>query len=89
MNKMAFSEVRAITSEYSELTFKSRGSYSYACGTFEIILCHLVADLPKHKQAEFAAMMKANLDRELHKVATERSEMLDCWKQHLHFDQTA
>jgi hypothetical protein len=68
MSKMNFSEIKAIANEYAELTFKTRGSYSAACGTFEIMLCHLVAELPKHKQAEFAAMMKANVEREIDRM---------------------
>ena len=64
MTKMTFSEVKAIANEYAELTFETRGSHSYACGAFETMLSYLVAELPKHKQAEFAAMMKTNIERE-------------------------
>lgn len=60
MTKLNYTDVRALTEEFCELSFKDRGSYSYACGTFQSMLCGLVSELPKHKQMEFVAHLKAN-----------------------------
>jgi hypothetical protein len=52
MTKATYSEISAVAKEFSRVTVSHFESHSYACGAFEAMLSHVVADLPKHKQAE-------------------------------------
>ena len=63
MNKLNYSDILAVTNDFADLSYKDKGSFSYACGTFQSILASLVADLPKHKQAEFLKTMEHAVDR--------------------------
>ena len=53
MNKLNYSDLLAATNDFANLSYEDKGSFSYACGTFQSMLVTLVADLPKHKQLEF------------------------------------
>ena len=52
MTKVTYSEVANELRETSKVCMEVKGSYSYVTGVYESILAGLVADLPKHKQAE-------------------------------------
>jgi hypothetical protein len=52
MTKATYSEIANELRETSKVCMEVKGSYSYATGVYESILAGLVADLPKHKQAE-------------------------------------
>ena len=52
MTKVTYSEVANELRETSKVCMEVKGSYAYATGVYESILAGLVADLPKHKQAE-------------------------------------
>jgi hypothetical protein len=52
MTKATYSEISAVAKEFSKVTRLHYDSYAYACGAYESILASIVADLPKHKQAE-------------------------------------
>lgn len=52
MTKVTYSEVANELRETSKVCLETKGSYAYATGVYESILAGLVADLPKHKQAE-------------------------------------
>jgi hypothetical protein len=45
------------------MSYEDKGSFSYACGTFQSMLSGLVADLPKHKQAEFLKTLEQAMKR--------------------------
>ena len=53
MNKLNYSDLLAATNDFANLSYEDKGSFSYACGSFQSMLATLVADLPKHKQLEF------------------------------------
>lgn len=63
MNKLTYSDILAVTNDFADLSYKDKGSFSFACGTFQSILASLVADLPKHKQTEFLKTMEHAVDR--------------------------
>jgi hypothetical protein len=63
MNKLTYSEIAASLNDFANLSYKDKGSFSYACGTFQSMLASLVADLPKHKQMEFVQTMEHAVDR--------------------------
>ena len=63
MNKLTYLEVSATLNDYANLSYQDRGSFSYACGTFQSMLSSLVADLPKHKQAEFLQTLEDAMKR--------------------------
>ena len=63
MNKLTYLEVSATLNDYANLTYQDRGSFSYACGTFQSMLSSLVAELPKHKQAEFLQTLEGAMQR--------------------------
>lgn len=52
MTKVTYSEVANELRETSKVSMEKKGSYAYATGVYESIIAGLVADLPKHKQAE-------------------------------------
>lgn len=52
MTKATYSEISAVAKEFSSVTRAHYDSYAFACGAYESILSAIVADLPKHKQAE-------------------------------------
>jgi hypothetical protein len=52
MTKVTYSEIANELRETSKVCMEVKGSYSYATGVYESIIAGLVADLPKHKQAE-------------------------------------
>jgi hypothetical protein len=54
MTKMRYSEVRDLMETVTTQTYGSSARAHYALGALESILSHMVAELPKHKQAEFA-----------------------------------
>ena len=57
--KFTHSEIMNTLKQASDASYKKYGSYSYAAGMFESSLATLVADLPRHKQAEFIRHMEA------------------------------
>ena len=57
MNKYTYSEVSRVTNQFCDASFDKYGSYSHACGALESMLALLIADQPKHKQAELIAML--------------------------------
>ena len=63
MNKLTYLEVSASLNDYANLTYQDRGSYAYACGTFQSMLSSMVADLPKHKQVEFLQTLEDAMKR--------------------------
>jgi len=63
MNKLTYLEVSASLNDFANLSYQDRGSFSYACGTFQSMLSNLVADLPKHKQAEFLQTLEDAMKR--------------------------
>lgn len=58
MNKLSYSDLLSVTNDFADLSYKDKGSFSYACGTFQSMLVELVMDLPKHKQMEFLKTME-------------------------------
>ena len=52
MIKQTYSQVSRITNEFCDASYAKYGSFSHACGSLESMLVMLIADLPKHKQAE-------------------------------------
>ena len=52
MSKATYSEISAVAKEFSKVTRDEFDSYAFACGAYESMLAGIVADLPKHKQAE-------------------------------------
>jgi hypothetical protein len=63
MNKLTYLEVSASLNDFANLSYQDRGSFSYACGTFQSMLSSMVADLPKHKQAEFLRTLEGAMQR--------------------------
>jgi hypothetical protein len=63
MIKQTYSDIAASINDFADLSYKDKGSFSYACGTFQSMLATLVADLPKHKQAEFLKTLEHAKDR--------------------------
>lgn len=63
MAKVTYLEVSAELRETSRICLENKGSYSYVTGTYESILAGLVADLPKHKQAEVMRALKLTQER--------------------------
>jgi hypothetical protein len=59
MAKYTRQEINQALKEFSDVTYKKYGSYSYACGAVEGQLVSLMVDLPKHKQAEILSVFKA------------------------------
>ena len=57
--KFTYSEIMTTLKQASEVTYNKYGSHSYAAGMYESSLASLVADLPRHKQAEFIRHMEA------------------------------
>jgi len=52
MNKYTYSDIARVTNQFCEVSYEKYGSYSHACGALESMLALLIADQPKHKQAE-------------------------------------
>jgi len=63
MNKLTYLEVSASLNDFANLSYQDRGSFSYACGTFQSMLSSLVSELPKHKQAEFLQTLEDAMKR--------------------------
>ncbi len=63
MNKLNYSDLLAATNDFANLSYKDKGSFSYACGSFQSMLATLVADLPKHKQLEFVQTLERAVQR--------------------------
>jgi hypothetical protein len=57
--KFTHNEIKNSLTAMSEATYKKYGSHSYATGVLESTLASIVADLPRHKQAEFIRHMEA------------------------------
>lgn len=57
--KLTHTEIMTTLKQVSEVTYDKYNSHSYAAGVFESSLASLVADLPRHKQAEFIRHMEA------------------------------
>jgi hypothetical protein len=62
MNKVSYIEVANALRDTSKICLEAKGSYGYATGLYESILADLVADLPKHKQAEVMRLLKMSQD---------------------------
>jgi hypothetical protein len=58
MAKYTRQEINQALKEFSDVTYKKYGSYSYAFGAVEGQLVSLMVDLPKHKQAEILSVFK-------------------------------
>ena len=58
MAKYTRQEINQALKEFSDVTYKKYGSYSYACGAVESQLLNVMIDLPKHKQAEILSVFK-------------------------------
>jgi hypothetical protein len=52
MTKATYSDIANELRETSKVCMEVKGSYAYATGVYESIIADIVADLPKHKQAE-------------------------------------
>ena len=63
MNKLNYSDIVASIQSFSNASYEDRGSFSYACGTFESILAGMVSELPKHKQMEFMQTLDQAMKR--------------------------
>lgn len=63
MAKVTYLEIAAELRETSKVCLENKGSYSYVTGTYESIIAGIVADLPKHKQAEVMRSLKLTRDR--------------------------
>ena len=63
MAKVTFGEVSSVLRETSNSCYDLFGNYSYITGTYESILARLVADLPKHKQAEVMRSLRSAQER--------------------------
>lgn len=57
--KLTYSEIATELRETSKVSMETKGSYSYATGTYESIIAGLVADLPKHKQLEVVRSLQS------------------------------
>jgi hypothetical protein len=63
MNKQTYSDIAASLNDFANMSYEDKGSFSYACGTFQSMLSGLVAELPKHKQAEFMKTLEQAMKR--------------------------
>jgi len=63
MNKLNTSEILSATNDFAHLSYKDKGSFSYACGTFQSMLATIVSELPKHKQMEFLKTLEQAMER--------------------------
>ena len=57
--KYTLEDINDVLDEFCETTYKHWGTYSYATGTLQQTLVTLLADAPKHKQAEVLSNLKA------------------------------
>lgn len=63
MNKLNYFDILVITNDFADMSYKDKGSFSFACGAFQSMLATLVSELPKHKQAEFLQTMEHAINR--------------------------
>ena len=63
MTKLNYSDIMSVTNDFADLSYKDKGSFSFACGTFQSILAGLVSELPRHKQTEFLRTMEHAMER--------------------------
>jgi len=63
MTKLNYSDIMSVTNDFANLSYKDKGSFSFACGTFQSMLSSLVSELPKHKQAEFLQTLEDAMKR--------------------------
>jgi|694.fasta_scaffold65066_2 hypothetical protein len=63
MSKVTYSDVAAELRVTSQLCMDTYATYSYVTGTYESIIAGLVADLPKHKQAEVMRSLRQARER--------------------------
>jgi hypothetical protein len=63
MTKVTYTEIALELRETSKVCMETKGSYSYVCGTYESIIADVVADLPKHKQAEVMRLLAKTRER--------------------------
>ena len=63
MAKVTYSEVSSVLRETSRSCYDVFGNYSYITGTYEAIIAGIVADLPKHKQAEVMRSLHSAQER--------------------------
>lgn len=63
MTKVTYTEIALELRETSKICMETKGSYSYVCGTYESIIADIVADLPKHKQAEVMRLLAKTRER--------------------------
>ena len=63
MSKVTYSEITNELRITSQLCMDTYATYSYVTGTYESILAGLVADLPKHKQAEVMRSLRNARER--------------------------
>ena len=59
MTKATYSEISAIVNEMTDATRDHHDSYAFAAGYLGSMLAGLIADLPKHKQAEAIRTLQA------------------------------
>ena len=57
MNKYTYSEVSRVTNQFCDASYDKHGSFSHACGALESMLALVIADMPRHKQAELIATL--------------------------------
>jgi hypothetical protein len=57
--KFTYSDIMTTLKQFSEVSYNKYGSHSYAAGALESSLASIVADLPRHKQAELIRHMEA------------------------------
>ncbi len=63
MAKVTYSEIASSLRDTSQLCMDTYATYSYVTGTYEAIIAGLVADLPKHKQAEVMVSLRQARER--------------------------
>lgn len=63
MAKVTYSEAASVLRDTSKICMDTYATYSYVCGTYESILAGVIADLPKHKQAEVMNSLRAAQER--------------------------
>lgn len=59
MTKMTYTVVRDVVESVTRETYGSSARAHYTLGAFEAMLSHMIADLPKHKQAEAIRSLEA------------------------------
>ena len=65
MNKLTYYDISIVADQLAAKSYQRIGSYARVLGQYESMMCHMMADMPKAKQAEWMKVLEYNLAKEI------------------------